>query len=335
LSFITPLGTNGIDSHLIANKVSLNILGGYSYGNRYFELGSLYNVNLHFTEGFAAAGLFNYSGNTKNAVQLAGLLNASMDGNAGAQIGGIANIAKESTFQLGGISNITTGITGSQISGIVNIAKESTFQLGGISNISLGTTGTQISPILNIAKEVNGLQFGLINYAEDMNGVPIGLISFVKNSKGKPEFEIGFSDSLNTFISFKFGINKFYTIFSGGINYINNPTLMAYGFGFGTHMDWADGWGSQIELVGYHIFKDEKYHWDSNGDDLSLLNQLKIKGSKQFNDYFKVSFGPVFNLTIRRGDREDLSLWSMRERTGKTKLKSWVGFEVGGGVSLH
>ena len=219
LSFITPLGTNGIDSHLITNKVSINILGGYSYGNLFCELGGLYNVNLHLTKGFSAAGLFNYSGKTEDAVQLAGLFNISTDGNASAQIGGITNIAKKSTFQLNGISNITTG-----------------------------TTDTQISGILNIAKEVNGLQLGLINYAEDMNGVPIGLISFVKNGKGKPEFEIGFSDSLNTFISFKFGINKFYTIFSGGINYIDNPTFMAYGFGLGTQMDWADGWGSQIEL---------------------------------------------------------------------------------------
>ena len=343
LSFITPLGTNGIDSHLIANKVSLNILGGYSYGNSYFELAWLYNVNLHFTRGLVIAGLFNYSGNTENAVQLAGLFNSSMDGNANLQIGGILNLAKESTFQLSGISNISTGSTGAQLSGIVNIAEKSTFQLAVITNISLDAVGTQIG-VINIAKEVNGLQFGLINIAEDMNGTPIGFFTFVKNG-GKREFEIGFSESLNTFASFKSGVNRFYNISSIGVNYIDKPVLSGMGFGVGTQIDWKEGWGNQIEMLFYDIFDDK---WPSlinlllRQYEANFLYQLKIKTSKQFNDYFKVFAGPVFNLTASRRMDSDtertgtaLSPWSIwKTESKKTNINSWIGIEAGVSVSL-
>jgi transposase len=46
----------------------------------------------------------------------------------------------------------------------------------------------------------------------------IGLINIAKH-RGKYEFEVSFSESINTAISFKIGTDKFYTIFSGGINY--------------------------------------------------------------------------------------------------------------------
>ena len=363
IGFVTPLGTNGIESHTIANMVSFNLLGGYSHGNYVFEASPLFNVNFYRTTGVQMVGILNYSGNTENAIQLAGVLNTSLDGNVSAQLGGVLNfakeskvqlsgvlnttagtadiqlggalnLAKESTVQLAGVSNITIGTTGVQLGGGLNFAKESTVQLAGVTNVAAGTVGTQIG-VVNVAKEVNGLQLGLVNYAEDMNGIPIGLFSFVKNAKGKPEFEVGFSDSLNTFVSFKFGVNKFYTIFSGGINYIGDPVFMAHGFGFGTQIDLTDGWGGQIELMGYQINKDKEYHWDSNGDNLSLLNQLKVKASKQFGDHFKVSAGPVFNMTIRRGDRDDLSSWSMWETGTKTKIKSWIGVEVGASVILN
>ena len=319
ISFITPFGTNGIDSHLITNMVSFNILGGYSYGTRYLELGGLYNANLQYTSGLIMAGLFNYSGKTENAVQAAGLFNISMEGNKCVQLGGVFNGAKESTAQL---------------SGVLNVTKDSTVQLSGVTNIAVGTVGTQISSVLNIAKEVNGLQLGLFNYASDMNGIPIGLFSFVKNYTGKPELEVGFSDSLNTFVSLKFGVNQFYTIFSCGINYINDPSFMAYGLGMGTQIDLFDGWGGQIELMYYQIFKDEKYYWSTESDEFSLLTQFKVKALKQFGNHLKVFAGPVFNMTHRGEKRIDLSTWSMWETGNKTKLKSWIGAEAGVSVNL-
>jgi hypothetical protein len=327
-------------------------------------MGSLFNANFYLTKGLQMAGLFNYSGKTENAVQFAGVFNTSIDGNAVAQFGCVFNVAKESTTQFAGVANITAGDTGVQLASVLNIAKESTVQLGGVVNISIGAAGTQWSGVvnysggstsqlsvlnismgatgtqlgvLNIAKEVNGLQLGVINYAEDMNGLPIGLISVVKNG-GKREFEVGFSEGLNTFASFKFGVNKFYTIISGGIDFIDNPIIYGFGLGFGTHIDWFDGWGNQVELMSYQLYRGKKWIIDDDID-MNMLAQLKFRVSKQFNGYFKVFLGPTFNLTILRlansnaDDITTLSPWSLwKNDSKKTKLNSWIGVE--GGVSI-
>jgi hypothetical protein len=355
LGIITPLGTNGIDSHSIVNYVSINLLGGHSYGNYYFEASSLYNINLYFTSGLQAAFIFNWSGKTENAVQAAGIFNAALDGNASMQfgltfniarastlqLGGVFNIAKESTLQLGGVFNIAAEST-VQLGGAFNIAKETTFQAAPILNISAGSAGTQISAI-NIAKEVNGLQFGVINYAEDMNGLPIGLFSFIKNG-GKRELAVGFSEGLNTFVSLKSGVNKFYSISSIGINYTDKPIIYGMGIGFGTQIDWTSEWGTQFELIYYDLFEKKipgildlaLRRFDANS-----LGQFKVIISRQFNDYFKVFAGPTFNFTMSYYENPNtgeigtsLSPWSIwKSESEKKSYNFWIGIE--GGVSVN
>jgi hypothetical protein len=354
VSFIAPLGTNWMDSHLYTNKMSLNVLGGYSYGNLYFEFGTLYNVNLHYTSGLQIAGLVNWSGKTKNAIQLAGVFNTSMDGNAILQVGHLFNIAKGSTVQFAGLFNfveksklqlsgfnLATDTTTVQLGGVLNVAKESTFQVGGLLNVAEKST-IQLSTLLNVAKEVNGLQLGLINNAEDMNGISIGFISFIKNPT-KRELEVGASESFNTFVSYKSGVKRFYNITTVGINYIDKPIIYGIGFGFGTQIDWKEGWANEIELMLCDIFEGrhpliarlflKEYESD-------ILYQLKIKTSKQLNDYFKIFFGPVFNFTVSHYKNPNtekvgssLSPWSVWKKEGeKTTLNSWIGFEGGVGV---
>ncbi|MGL5318845.1 MAG: LA_2272 family surface repeat-containing protein [Bacteroidales bacterium] len=289
LSFIAPFGTNGAQSHLTTNKVSVNILGGSSYGNTIFEFGGLYNVNTHQTKGFQFAGIANYSGNTEKAAQFAGITNIAASGTTPFQFAGIANVADE-------------------------------------------VTGLQFAGIANVAKRVKGVQFGLFNYAEESDGVSIGLINIVKNG-GKQEFEVSFSEALNTAVSFKLGTDKFYTIFSGGINYINIPVEYAAGLGFGTHIDWKKGWGNQIEAMGYALT--EKGSFKTKG--VNMLTQLKFTVSKEFAPHFKVFAGPVVNMTIsdyvnpETGDiGSSLSPWSMwKNDSGSTRLNGWVGFTAG------
>lgn len=121
LSLITPLGTNGIRSQLAINKVSVNLLGGYSYGNTVFELGGLYNANTQLTKGVQIAGILNYTGQSHNAVQFAGVVNISAKGVGGAQIGGVVNIADEAKAQISGVINVAKQVKGIQI-GVVNYA---------------------------------------------------------------------------------------------------------------------------------------------------------------------------------------------------------------------
>lgn len=274
ISFISPFGTNGVDSHLISNKYSVNILGGYSAGNSILELGSLYNVNTDFTKGAQFAGITNYTGKSDKALQFAGILNISTSG-------------------------------------------ESMFQAAGIANI---------------ADKVNGVQLGLVNIANSYeNGLPIGLINIVKEN-GKQEFELSFSEALNTALSFKLGTDRLYTIFSAGINYIEQPVNYAVGLGFGTHIDWNNGWANQIEAIGYALTEDSSFDTE-----LNMLTQLKFTISKNIDKHFKFFAGPVLNMTISKYENPEtgelgssLKPWTLWEnKSDKTRLNAWIGFTAG------
>ncbi len=289
ISFVSPFGTNGMQSHLITNKYSINILGGYSAGNRVLELGSLYNVNSNYTSGLQAAGLVNYSGMSNHAVHLAGLVNIAAGG-------------------------------------------ETSFQGAGIANVAKSVKGVQAAGIINVAGEVDGVQLGLINIAGSYEGgVPIGLINIVKEN-GKQEFELSFSEAINTAVSFKLGTDHLYTIFSAGVNYIQQPIEYAVGLGFGTHIDWKEGWGNQIEIMGYALTEEGSFNTG-----LNMLTQLKFTVSKEITEHFKVYGGPVLNMTISDyvnpitgevgSSLAPYSLW--KNSSNRTSLNSWIGFSVG------
>ncbi len=304
LSFISPIGTNGIESNLYTNAFSLNILGGYSSANTIFELASLYNINTKFTSGLQIAGLINYTKDTRYLMQIAGINNIATEAN-GVQIAGLNNIAKE--------------VNGVQVAGLVNIAKE--------------VNGAQVASIFNYTDKLNGAQFGLINVVNDSkNGAPIGLINIARKG-GKYEFEIGVSETLNTSVGFKFGTDHFYTILSAGANYLHQPINYAAGLGFGTHIDWTEDCGNQIEAIVYAL--SEGLEFDASK--LNLLTQLRFTFSKQFGNFFKVYAGPVVNLTISQYTNPNtgelgssLAPWSLWQNdSDKTRLNAWLGLVIG------
>lgn len=133
-SLLTPVGTNGADSHRVTNRISFNLIGGYSRANTLMELGGMYNINLERTRGFQLAGLFNYTGKSENAVHWAGAVNIVRTGS--------------SPFQLAGIANVGGDVNGLQLAGMVNVAKK--------------VRGVQVG-LINYAEESDGVSLGLIN----------------------------------------------------------------------------------------------------------------------------------------------------------------------------
>lgn len=123
--FVTPVSTNGMDAMNTVNAVSLNLFGGCSYANEYFELGGLYNVNRHHTSGVSVAGLFSYSGCLDRTFQVSGLFNYGKNGTSFFQLGGIMNKSLNVRgVQIGGILNVAKNLRGLQI-GLVNVVEES------------------------------------------------------------------------------------------------------------------------------------------------------------------------------------------------------------------
>ncbi len=316
-SFISPLGTNGWDSHLYTNAFSLNLLGGNSYANTVLELGGLYNFNSEFTSGFQGAGLLNYTGRSENAFQMSGLANFSVSGNSNLQLAGLGNLGESITgLQGAGIINIGSTITGAQVAGVINFADD--------------VTGVQGASTFNIAKSVKGVQIGLVNYAEEIDGVQIGLINVVEKG-GKQELEISSSEVLQGVISFKLGKDALYTIFSSGAYFLNYDFEYGAGIGFGTQLNWNNGWSNQIEAIHYALSRDASFETIANS-----LNQVKLLTSKNLISGLHIFAGPVFNVEILYKYRVDGSfgesiapwvMWNVQNE--HTHLNMWVGFSAG------
>ncbi len=266
----------------------------------------------YITNGFSFNILGGYSYATEG-FELGGLYNINSGHTVGAQIGGLFNMSGEvKGVQVAGLFNKSTDVEGVQI--------------GGLANISEDIEGVQLSGIVNIAEDNRGLQVGLVNYAEESDGVQLGLINIVKEG-GKHEFEVGFGESLNTYVSFRLGNKYLYTIFSGGVRYFGNEgTDFAAGLGLGTQIEWEEGWANEIEGICYSITHDGEF-----AKNLNLLTQLRFTFSKEFSPWFKIFAGPTLNLTI--SDRVGGSYWApsamFESQSGNSNVKGWVGFTAG------
>ena len=248
--FIPPISSNGMNSAKNINAISFNLIGGYSAGNKIFELGGAWNASRDYTKGIQIAGLLNYSGNSDNSVQISGLGNIATSGKSPLQIGGLFNVADR-------------------------------------------VNGVQLSGLVNVAKKVKGVQIGLINYMEDgEDGVSIGLVNVAKHG-GKYEFEVSFSEAVNTIFSFRLGTDRFYTIFSGGINYFFSPLEYAIGLGFGTSIDWRKSWSNQIEIHAFAISHEKEI--TTNNNSTNNIIQMRFPFCKEFGKHFKLFAGPTLN----------------------------------------
>lgn len=131
LSFISPLGTNGLQSSQYTNTVSLNLLVGISKNEEAFTLGGLSNVILDDAKGVQIAGLSNYVGNEGKGLQLAGLVNVNKGRFSGVQLAGLVNIAED--------------VEGVQLAGLINIAENSDCPIGLINIIKNGEKGIAVT----------------------------------------------------------------------------------------------------------------------------------------------------------------------------------------------
>ena len=291
------------------------------------------------------------SGKTVNTVSL-NLLGGYSAANRVFELGGVWNASREYTqgVQIAGLLNYTGNSRNAvQVSGMANIARagNSPLQIGGLVNVAGHVNGLQLSGLVNVAKSVSGVQIGLVNYmADGSKGISIGLLNIARRG-GKYEVEVSFSEALNTLVSFRMGTDRFYTIFSGGVNYFFSPLEYAVGLGFGTSIGWTPRWGNQIEVQAFGVSRERKLTNSSinginsgktvNTVSLNLLGGYSA-ANRVFETYrvakhFKVFAGPALNVGLQNADAGDtvsLAPWTMWQ--GETRgllVSSWVGLSAG------
>ncbi len=181
ISFITPMGSNGMESGKIINRVSVNIIAGLSGGTEGVEAAGFINVDKENVKGAQFASFGNIIGKNLNGIQAAGFFNATNGIVEGAQIAGFSNYASDSLkgIQIAGFANMTkSNFRGAQLAGFHNLALKNSrgFQAAGYFNTVHGNLqGTQAGGFANVVTDTlhGGQIAGYVNYAKNLKGIQV------------------------------------------------------------------------------------------------------------------------------------------------------------------
>lgn len=282
ISFVPMLGTNGIESPKVANRLSVNIIAGMSKGVGAAEYGGIANLTNGKVFGFQYAGILNTSKDVTGC-QVAGIVNLTQGNVKGFQGAGIVNNTRSvKGVQAAGVVNIAKGeVEGSQLAGIVNIADgKAKTQVAGIFNSAENVKGVQISGLVNRAKSV-GTQIGFVNIADSCSGASIGIVNIVKN--GYHQFELGTDDMLMANLSYRSGIKKLHTIVGASIKPDNSSTVVwGTTFGLGTSINLSPRTLLDADLLYSQIVCNDKFSHDNKlfraylGIDRHLFGKLSM-----------------------------------------------------------
>lgn len=294
LTFVSPLGTNGINNFSATNNLSINIIGGVSGALEGFEVGGFANVVRFNSYGMQVSGAVNVAGQNFTGIQSAGFVNVTKDTLLGFQAAGFANFSgpqPDFGIQVSGFANVANGeVNGMQAAGFSNTAKGamSGAQFSGFSNIALGNvTGIQASGMANFAqdtlmgvqigvfngaKTVYGSQFGLINIADDYKmGTPVGFLSIVR--RGYHKIELSYNETSRFNVAIKTGTRHFYNQFMGGYTPGEKWYNWSVGYGVGSMWKFTPRLFAGFEASTATLFNSNP---STGGYTANSLNKLQI-----------------------------------------------------------
>jgi uncharacterized protein YjbI with pentapeptide repeats len=227
---------------------------------------SFVNRSQGFLRGYQA-GFVNSAGIGLKGMQI-GFVNATHGDVRGVQCG-FVNITDDvlSGLQTGFVNANFGGLTGAQL-GFVNVS-------------DTAVTGLQIG-FVNVASSFSGLQFGFVNVADSISsGIPIGFLSFVKYG-GYKAIEVSVSEFYPIGLTFKTGVERFYT----GVHVGVNPSFSRntdFGFIAGSILPMGEGWDFNPEILQMgNMFNSSKLQ----------ITALRLQVGYAFSDKFRVVAGP-------------------------------------------
>jgi len=303
---------------------SFPLIGFFNLGmgsHKTFQAGFI-NRNMENFEGFQAGFVNTVAGNRKGFqagfVNLdegdssgfqAGFINRNMENFEGFQAGFVNTDEGDSSgFQAGYVNTVRGNFSGFQ-AGFVNTSLGETrgVQAGFVNTSKKEMTGPQFGFVNIASKNINGIQIGFVNYAESINGIPIGFISIVKNG-GYQAVEFSYSEFFSYNLTFKAGIDKFYTSFHVSYNqkdefYWEN---VAQGMGIGSMFLINKIFYSNIELFFTQLFNNGFITYTSFVTDFGInlgklsiaagpsatwVNSMSDGGGKLYDGYKYISDG--------------------------------------------
>ena len=299
MSLIPGLGTHGRMSGQVVNKISCNLIAGYSAGLKGVEMAGIANFDKGDVRGVQASGIADLVGGNVSGVQMAGIHNEDLDSLRGVQAGGISN-------------RVWGSVAGVQLAGIANETK------GDIR-------GVQAAGILNKARKVHGVQLGVINIADSCSGFMIGIVNIVKN--GMHEWSV-FSNEVMPFnVAYKSGTRKMYTIIQASADISSDERAYGYGIGIGNEL----ALGRRFALNTEYVFSTFIV---GHGRELPGVSRLQTLLRCRVWRNFSLYAGPSISITSPTRALNPDGYKMILPRSGYQTFDvgnavSWVGWTVG------
>ncbi|MBS1605279.1 MAG: hypothetical protein JST42_21625 [Bacteroidetes bacterium] len=299
MSLIPGLGTHGRMSGQVVNKLSCNLIAGYSAGTKGVELAGIANFDKGEVRGVQASGIADLVGGKVSGVQLAGIHNEDLDSLRGVQAGGISN-------------RVWGSMEGVQLSGIANETKGDVY-------------GVQVSGILNKARNVKGMQIGVVNLADSCSGFMIGIVNIVRN--GMHEWSVFSNEMMPINVAYKSGTRKMYTIIQASADISSDERAYGYGIGIGNEL----GLGRRFALNTEYVFSTFIV---GHGRELPGVSRLQTMLRCRMWRNFSLYAGPSISITsptkVLNPDGYKMILpRAGYHRFGVGNAVAWVGWTVG------
>ena len=319
VTFAYPIGSAGNSSLNYVNNFSFNVLYGMNGGVKGFELGSLWNHNNGDVKGFQLSGMLNTTTGNSRGLIISGLANLNNEAVTGVSISGLLNHSRQS-------------LRGLQLAGIANIGQDSLrgVAISGILNLTNDFEGVQIG-LVNQTSKANGVQIGLINISEEGKDlIPVGFINSIKNN-GYYELDLSWGEAIFSNLSYKMGVERWFTILKIGYSVYQAKPLYSWGGGFGTSIMVSERQRLNIEITSNKIVFDNNWEGDlSNG-----LNKLDLNYKFTILNKFSLLFGPSFNVYLTKekinGEYGTINIpYTIYEHeNADKKLFLWIGLNAG------
>ncbi len=314
LSLTPGLGTHGRMSGQVTNKVSLNLIGGYTAGVNGVELAGVFNISRSRVRVVQMAGVFNIVSGAVKGVQMAGVHNKVMESVTGLQAAGAFNKVSNGmrgVQMAGAINQVQGSVSGLQMSGLANVGKEK-------------VSGLQLGPI-NYAKNLQGVQIGVVNIADSSSGYSFGLINITK--KGKGSVSLLANELVPANIVWKTGSRHIYSLLSVGTGMSSSAKAVVYGFGFGKDFRVGKILTLSPELVSHTVYTGHRdkmigiYRLQSLLD-VRLAKNISISGGPA------IAISPDKNLESARGFKDFPPTTYVNFDIG-SKTAGWLGWQAG------
>ncbi|MCL2230458.1 MAG: caspase family protein [Treponema sp.] len=234
-------------------------------------------------------------------------------------------------FQSGFINAVGLDFNGFQSGFINSNGNTSGFQAGFVNTNFGNTNGFQAGFVNVSAKIMTGIQVGFFNYAESYeSGIPIGVINIIENG-GYRSVEYSISNFSIFNLSFKLGLERFYTIFAASYEDAGDFTWENISVGL--------GFGSIIPLLGsflcinpefthfYPLSQDTSYNYNTLGLYLGVAIWK-----------FSIAIGPTLTWVHSPGwfgDKEPLGATSQFFNFYETDIDPYNRLIVGAKIALR